>query len=277
MKVSKNLTIFFKKRQIYAIFILVWLNMEVMYSVGRIGGEKMRIQFEFAIDKMPLAYRLGMLSMVKEMIKKGSPAYFEKVFQAQSQKMKPFSFATYIKDLQIEKDEIYGQSLHLTVSSPSYEFIMYLMNGSEREHTYRYKDYSFTLKRKRLLPKPPTFSSNVLFKTLSPLLIEDKEKSPILSTDTDFEKELNYYASLLVEEIYQRPLQRPINVLHTSMKKVVIKEELHQVEKGPIYLTGNQGLIQLEGDPVDLQAIYDSGLGRRSSLGFGLLEIEGVN
>lgn len=237
----------------------------------------MRIQFQFSIKKLPLAYRLGILSILKEMLKTGSSAYYDKLFRKDSRNMKPFSFATYIRGLKIDRELIYGDSLHVTVSSPSYELIMHLMNGSERNQTYQYKDYIFELKRKNLLPKPPTFSNNVLFKTLSPLLIEDNAQIPLLSTDSNFEREFNYYANLLVEEIYQRPLMQPIAILDTSMKKVVIKENLHQQEERPLYLTGNEGLIQLQGHREDLQAIYDSGVGRRRSLGFGLLEVEGVN
>lgn len=211
------------------------------------------------------------------MIKKGSSAYYEQLFETNTRMMKPFSFATYIKDIEVDDAKINGEALHVTVSSPSYELIMYLMNGSEKNKTYYYKNFSFTLKKKVLLPKPPTFTDNILFKTLSPLLIETKEKTPLLSTHDAFEKELNYYANLLLTEIYHRSLKQPLTIVDSAMKKVVIKENLHQKEKHPIYLTGNQGLIQLKGHREDLQAIYESGIGRRRSLGFGLLEVEGVN
>lgn len=236
----------------------------------------MRIQFEFKMDHLPLAYRLSILSIIKEMIRNGSESYYEKLFVESKQELKPFAFATYIQDLQIAEDTIYGSKLFLTISSPSYEFIMYLMNGSKRESSYIYKDISLKLISKRLLPKPPELTETVTFKTLSPILIENKEQKPLLATDESFEKELNYYANLLSQELYGTELEQRIKVIQTNMKKVVIQENVHQMQAENIYFTGNSGFIQLQGARDDLQKIYDSGIGLRRSLGFGLLGIEEV-
>lgn len=237
----------------------------------------MRIQFEFEITKLPLQYRLGILSIIKEMIKSGSKEYYQQKFETNSSKMKSFTHGTFIKNINIKNNEIYGERLILTISSPSYEFIMHLMNGSQRSEVYRYKGYVFTLKKKRLLPKPPEFTNLVTFRTVSPLLIENRNGRPILVNDTEFEKEFNYYANLATNEYFQRNLFEPIQIVNSSMKKVVIKEKLHQIDNNNIFITGNQGIIKLQGHPDDLKFIYEYGIGRRRSLGFGLLEVKEVD
>lgn len=236
----------------------------------------MRIQFDFKMTQIPRAYRLGILSIIKEMIRKGSEEFYEDFFIKNRQKMKAFSHSSYIQNLEIKDDTIIGDRLILTISSPSYEFIMHLMNGSERSNQYIYQGYELELRNKRLLPNPPKLSSIVTFKTLSPILIEDRNQQPLLDTDEQFEQEFNYYANLQLKELYNRPLHEQIYILQSSMKKVVLQENLHQSQTNPVFITANQGLLQLKGHPNDLRAIYDLGIGRRRSLGLGLLNIEEV-
>lgn len=236
----------------------------------------MRIRFEFDMSYLPVAYRLGLLSIIKEMVRTSSESFYSHVFEGNKNLMKPFAHASYIRNIGINGGEITGTELALTVSSSSYEFMMHLMNGSERETVYNYRGFKLKLKNKRLLPNPPSFSSIITFKTLSPLLIEDERRKPLLAGDELFEQEFNYFAQLIVKEFYYRSLHEPLQVQQTSMKKVVIKESLHQEQTTPIFMTVNQGLIQVKGHPEDLQAIYHMGIGRRRSLGLGLLDIEEV-
>ncbi|WP_027725259.1 CRISPR-associated endoribonuclease Cas6 [Tuberibacillus calidus] len=236
----------------------------------------MRVLLEFSMQSMPVAYRLGILSIIKEMIRLGSEDYYHNLFELNQNKMKPFAFSTYFTNMSIQGDMIFGDGFSVTVSSSSYELMMHLMNGSQRKKVYKYKDKEWVLLHKRLLPNPPSFSSEVTFKTLSPLLIENKEKRPVLADDGAFESEFNYYAEMQVRELAQRSLYQPIQILWNAMKKQVVKEYLHQEQNTPLYFTTNTGLIKLRGHSEDLKIIYDVGIGKRSSMGFGLLDVEEV-
>ncbi|WP_164668050.1 CRISPR-associated endoribonuclease Cas6 [Virgibacillus doumboii] len=234
----------------------------------------MRVKLVFDMKSIPIAYRLGTLSILKEMIKSGSQTYYDKLFAQNKQKMKSFTYSTYIVNLDIKKDKIYGKELHMSISSSSYEFIMHLMNGSKKGQSYFIKDSQLVLKSKSLLPKKSITNSVVLFKTLSPILIESKDQKPLLATDDHFGKELQYIANLILQEVSNREPKQPIKVLQTMMTKQVLKENLHQTQNEPLFLTANKGLIQLQGEPEDLQSLYENGLSMRRSLGLGLLEIE---
>lgn len=247
-----------------------------MFILKQKGGEKLRVQLEFEMSTLPIGYRLGMLSIIKEMVRAGSEDYYQNIFQINKRKIKPFSYSTYIQGLTINHNEVYGNKLHLTISSPSYEFIMYLVNGSQRLKTYQYKDYKLMLKHKRLLPKPPKFSEVVTFTTASPILIENNLGKPLLATDPAFEKEFNYYANIIANEIYQRELFKPLQIIQSVMKKTVLKENLHQDEEQHIYITANQGQLTLKGHSEDLKMLYECGVGRRRSLGLGLLNVKEV-
>lgn len=239
----------------------------------------MRVQLIFDLDKsIPLEHRLGILAIIKEMVHQGSASYYEDVFINNRYKMKPFSYGIYISNLQISKKQIFGDSLQLTLSSPDYAFIMHFMNGSKKGETYYIKNSPLMLKAKRLLPTTKITSNIAVFKTMSPIHIEDKQQKPLLATDEHFNLEIEFLTKLILHEVYHRVPSEPIKVLQTMMKKQVIKENIHQKQEGPLYLTANKGLIQLQGNPIDLQCIYDAGLSMRRSLGFGLIElVEGVN
>lgn len=257
----------------------MWYN-AVNYSNNSkylLGGEKVRIQFEFTMTKLPIGYRLGMLSIIKEMVRSGSVNYYHHIFNENKHEIKPFVHSTYIKNVTLKENEIHGERLHLTISSPSHEFMMYLINGSKKLESYEYKGYKLVLKQKRLLPKPPEFTELVTFSTASPLLIENKYGKPLLANDPAFETEFNYYANLVATELYQRKLFKPIEIVKSSMKKVVLKEKLHHDDDNDIFITTNHGLLTLKGHPNDLKMIYESGIGRRRSLGLGLLNIKGVD
>lgn len=225
------------------------------------------------MNVLPIAKGLTILSFIKEMIHQGSPKYYEWLFIKNKGKMKPFSYATFIQDLAISGDEISGTELHVTISSNSYEFIMHLTNGSQKGKTYSYGKYSVTLKSKMLLHRKNISSENVIFKTLSPILVEDKNGKPILATEKQFQDEFQYIAQLILKELYHREPKLPIQVLQTMMTKQVLKENLHQQQEKPLFLTVNKGLLHLHGHPDDLQALYDSGISFRRSLGLGLLEL----
>lgn len=233
----------------------------------------MRIKLIFKMDVLPIAKGLGMLSLIKEMVREGSSEYYDWLFIKNKMNMKPFSYSTFIQNLTIVDDEILGTELHVTISSNSYEFMMHLANGSQKKKTYSIGKYKVTLKRKVLLHKKNITKQNVIFKTLSPILIENKDRKPLLTTDKEFSNEFQYIAHLIIKEIYQREPKQPIQVLQTMMTKQVLKENLHQDQDKSLFLTVNKGLLHLHGHPNDLQALYDTGISLRRSLGLGLLEL----
>src|SRR5699024_2064846 len=234
----------------------------------------MRVHFVFEMKRIPLYYRLGTLSILKEMIRNGSSSYYKELFEKRNEKMKPISYSNFIKGLKFEKEMILGDELHMNVSSLDYAFIMHLMNDSKRNHTYFIHNEKLILKNKILLPKKTITKHEVIFKTLSPVLIDTKDKKPVLATEEDFSTEFEYTSNLILKEVYGVNPEQPIELLQSMMSKEVIKERLHQKQNTPLYLTGNKGLLHVRGNPKDLQKLYEAGVSMRRSLGFGLLDIE---
>lgn len=125
---------------------------------------------------------------------------------------------------------------------------------------------------------------------MSPVIVVDKEKRPILHPGTkdkkgnlisqkdgininkeDFLKELRVSLDPYIKDAQ-------FDFIPVGLKKEVIKhsigEHLRKGLKRPIKLIGFSGRFILKGRPEDLYKIYQLGIGFRRNQGFGMLEVE---
>ncbi|PAQ15682.1 CRISPR-associated endoribonuclease Cas6 [Bacillaceae bacterium SAOS 7] len=239
----------------------------------------MRYKISFKANKVPVHYRMGILSLIKEALSRSDQSYCQSLF-LNNRDLKPFAYAVYLKNFTFKENCIELDGFDLTVSSSDYQFMMHLHNGMCRIKNFRYLDFEWQLERIQMLPEKIINSSQVLFKTVSPLLIESKAGKPVFPTDSSYEREFNYYANLVVKACLGRSLKRPLLVKPLQMKKMVIKESNRVIREGEnpdqiLYFTTFKGMLYLEGDQEDLMCLYQNGISkRRSSLGMGLLDIE---
>lgn len=233
----------------------------------------MRIKIQVETERLPLAYRMGIVSFFKEAIRTSDPEYYEKLYS--QRKMRPYCFASYLVEPIVENDFIKVKRMFITVSSPDVEFLLHLYNGVNRLKTYNYKNYEWHKKKVEMLREKEITANTVVMRTLSPLLIEDKAGKPLSPDDETFAEQFNYYANLTVNEFLGRDLIRPVQILNHRLTKTVIKEKnQYWNSEKYMYFTAYKGLVKLEGAKEDLQCIYQAGVSRRRSQGFGLLEIE---
>jgi CRISPR-associated endoribonuclease Cas6 len=225
------------------------------------------------MSAFPLHQRLAALSVIKEMIRSASKEYYKRIFEENRNQIKPYAFSLFFKNFKIDGHQIQADELQMIISSPHVEFFMHLLNGSQNNKTYQYKEYTVILKRLELLKEKEIKKSIVVMKTLSPILIEDRDKKPLAPTSPYYEQELQYTAQLIVSSIQHRPLLRPILLKDTQLHKQVIKESFHQDLSQELFFTAYKGILVLEGHPEDLNCLYQSGLGKRTNIGFGLVEV----
>ncbi|WP_047152760.1 CRISPR-associated endoribonuclease Cas6 [Aneurinibacillus tyrosinisolvens] len=240
----------------------------------------MKIRLTFEMGRLPISYRLPILSIIKGCIRRSSENFYKNLFDVNKSEIKPFTFSTYFKKMDIAEEHIYAEKLDVTISSSSYEFIMHVFNGSQFQKSFTYKDYQLILIGFQMLKdtKLSPATSAVLLRFQSPMLIENKQNKPVLVSSPHFEEELNYICELTIKKLLGRSLRQPIRVRSTQLVKQVIKESLHldDSHKKPLYFTAQKGWMCLEGYYEDLQCLYDCGIGHRTQLGFGLAEIEEV-
>lgn len=232
----------------------------------------MRCIFIFQIEHFPIRYRLLLLSYLKETIRSQSEEFYQSFFVEREKETKRFSFAPYFPNIQIDGDLIVSESLNLTVSSSDMEMMIYLINGIQQKREYSYKGSVMKYSGMKMIKEKPIVQSQVWFKTLTPILVESKERKPLLFDDDTFEEELNIISTKMMNSKYGRSLHQPLKILKHQMKKSVVKENFHQ-KSGDLFFTGNTGKFLLEGDPRDLHIFYSEGIALRSNHGFGCIDV----
>ncbi|RYL93718.1 CRISPR-associated endoribonuclease Cas6 [Sporolactobacillus sp. THM19-2] len=233
----------------------------------------MRLRFTYTIDKFPLAYRLLIMALLKETVRKDSESFYQKFFVQEKMRTKDYSFATYFHNFQIDGDTILSHQVSVIVSSDTgtSDFMIHLLNGSRVGQIFKHNGTSMILTRIEMLKEKSIDRPYAWFNTCSPILIENKSGKPMTFEDPGFQKELNIISNKILQSNVGRSLFKPLIIEKNQFKKVVIKENFHQKFNGYLYFTVNAGRFLLSGDPRDLTYFYKHGIGNRSQY-FGLLE-----
>jgi len=263
----------------------------------------MRIKITLQTKQIPFIYRHRILSLIKEALKKSDQDY--KSFLYENKIAKPFTFNLVppinkeIREALIQidskfkiKDKVFYSEdgyFSLFISSNDYRFIISLFNGLKRLKTFDFSSYEnmlvdgerviIQIKNVTMINEKPIKQDTVIFKTNSPILIEDKNDNPLLFSDKNFEEELNTITNKILSSphIKGKGLEKPLKFEPINMNKQVVKHTLksfrEQTGKPVMYLTGNVGIFKLSGDPRDLEILYKIGIGNRTGQGFGMVEV----
>lgn len=260
----------------------------------------MRIKVLLKAKKLPVLYRHRIMSLIKEALKRSDEDYKE--FLYNNKTSKPFTFNLVLlkkprkgmikidNKFNIEDDVVdLDNPVSLYISSMDYRFLISVINGLKRMKVFNFSQYEsmmvdgesidISILDIYVINEKPILSDSIIFKTNSPILLEDKEDNPILFNEERFEKELNEITNriMLSPHIKGRLLEKPLKFEAIDMQKVVIKHTLksfrEKTNKPIMYLTANKGIFRLSGDPQDLEILYKIGIGNRTGQGFGMVEI----
>lgn len=235
----------------------------------------MRISVSYKVKKIDIAYRMKVYGLIKEAIKLSSKEYYEKLFIHLKNKMKPFTFATYLRNFEFKNDAIDLDEITIIISSPDLEFSVHVFNGIRQLKHYQIGNVDWIQSRLIIHKEKEIVDRKVIFRTLSPLLIEDKNGKPLSPKDSNFELEMNYYADMQISTFAGRNLYEPLTFTPIRFNKRVIKEKNRYLDDDRyLFFTCYHGIFCLEGNPRDLNLIYKLGIGKRSTY-FGMLEFEG--
>ena len=242
----------------------------------------MRIRCEYKTEKLPLAYNMMFLSLVKESLKKSDEDYLRKLYFYKEDKVnkkpKNFCFSVYLKGF-VKKQDIFeiNDRIIFNISSPDYEFMLKVYNGLLNFGTFRYKDYKINKVRINLLKEKVINRPYAVFSTMSPICIKNKQGKMISIDDVDYEKELNYIASKSLEGFRGYGLAESLKFSPIFMKKKVVKEDIRNfrenTNKSYYYVNSYGGTFKLQGNIKDLNDLYMLGIGFKRGQGFGMLEV----
>lgn len=240
----------------------------------------MRISVDFQTDKLPLAYRMAVLSIIKEAIKQGDYETYLHYFDQQLAQPKPYASAVYLKDFQMGEPDIQlsGFKLHFTTSE--YGVLLPLLRGLQSIPEFTYKQYRFKRMKVMLGPETRISSNKIIVSTMSPILIEDEQGKPVAPGDPRFNDHFNEITNRLSLSLRNRSLQTPVKIAPIVTVKRVIKElnhtflETRKSDSEYLTYTAYSGRFLIEGHPHDLQWLLDVGAGLRRGQSFGMLALE---
>ncbi len=261
----------------------------------------MRLRIDFKTEKIPIIYRHRFIALIKEALKETDNIYKERLYPqevSQSSKIrKPFCFSLYLPPQRVQKREtimldddfaleetLYylkgNRRISFFISSCDYEFMVNFYNGILNIERFRlFNDCWITRERIHLINERRINTRRVTFRTMSPILIEDKEDRPVLPDGSlqEFNHHFNSIHQRILKDIRGNGLKEELRFSPISIKKQVIKHTLRdfrlQTGKPIMMLTAFSGCFMLEGDPDDLQMLYQIGMGQRTGQGFGMVEV----
>lgn len=241
----------------------------------------MNLSVKFTTDKLPVSYRMVIVSIIKECLRKGDEQAYRKYYASSTPK--PFVFSVFLENFKFVEDEIQLDSFTLNLSSSDYEFIIPFLNGLQKTHRLQYKDYVLTRGQIQYGREQTVNSSRIVVKTKSPILIEDEEGKPLAPSDPNFSEQFYVIASKMSQTLRSRSLNGVVHIQPINYRKVVIKEINQTFEKARaegrtttsyLFFTAYHGRFILQGEPSDLKWILDTGGGLRNGQGFGHLSLE---
>lgn len=246
----------------------------------------MRISIDIYARKIPIVYRHRIMALIKESLKISNSEYKSLLYNTRKGPHKPKPFTFYLRlapSWRMVNDSFeFGREARcrLFISTSDYEFLIHLYNGLIAIKTFEMeRDNPINIGRCTLLQSKEIYDEEVVFKTLSPILIEDKEERPIIPQrhSKNFDTEFCEIHNRILKTIRGSGLKREIEFFPVKIRKAVVKHYISDFERltGKRYmmLTCFEGIIKLKGDREDLQFLYDNGIGLRTSQGFGMVDI----
>lgn len=230
----------------------------------------MRFAVSYSLDGkyLPMDYRRGFASLLKEALKKANDKLFERYYGA-LHVLKPFTFSVYFPELVGQEGEQFnvGHKAILNFSTSSYEFGTCVYNGLLVQRTFTLFDNALTLIHIDL--KRPIIISQeaAVFRALAPVLVNNKGNADwyLLPGEEGFQEGLEFAVSEIARAF--------LSDGDAAVEFVPIRIQRKVVRHYNMDMQGFTGIFELRSRPDVLHLIYQVGLGVRRSQGFGMLEL----
>lgn len=237
---------------------------------------RLKMVFQLAKPELDIEYRRTFLSLLKKCFQQASPEVF-KYFYETGTTMKPFTFGVYLPQPRFEKDVVRLQANEITLNFSTFaaDLGIYFYNSIIKNRFTPYplpRGNKLTLKRVALQKERRIDSTEMLFKTLSPILVrrhgkETNDDSYLTKNDDLFIPQMEENIRVMLEQLYGKAEQ--VEFLPVKLKDSFPIKHFGQ------YMDGHTGLFKLTGAMKALDFIYKCGIGSRRSEGFGCIEVAG--
>ncbi len=237
---------------------------------------RLKADFKMNTDWLVKDYRSIFMALIKSVFMKYDPVLYANLYGTEEQKRKankPFTFSVRFPQYKgIEGNKMLcGNKFSLLFSSDEETLVTAFYNGLRAKQKITIgENYPivFELEHIHLLPLKRINTNKVVFKTISPILVNDKGSN------------LNYLSPAKPEftKAFKEIIALQANYFQIPCTEEMIDFEINAMKKLPLShynqtMTSWLGEFVLEAPTNVLQLVYDTGIGVRRSQGFGMLEI----
>lgn len=229
---------------------------------------RMSIDYVMSGEWLPKDYRSGFMSLIKKAIQEADPRLFDCYYNQRM--LKPFTFSTFFPYMNGTYDGRFnvGNEVRINYSTSSLELATHLYNGFYKVRNFQLFENALTQKRITMRRFDEIRSKEVVFKTASPVLVNNIGKSDwyLLPGEEGFLDGLRFAVGEIAKAFLGKTGSVDIEFVPIQIKRKVVRH--YNMDMSSLV-----GLFKLKSEPEILQLIYDVGLGVRRSQGFGMLEV----
>jgi len=237
---------------------------------------RLKADFKMSTDWLVKDYRSIFMALIKSVFMKYDPLLYANLYGTDELKRKvnkPFTFSVRFPQYKgIEGNKMLcGNKISLLFSSDEETLVTAFYNGLRaKQKIIIGENYpiTFELEYIKLLPLKRIQTNKVLFRTISPILVNDKGNN------------LNYLSPTKPEFIraFKFIIAEQARNFEIPCSEDMVEFEVNAMKKLPLShynqtMTSWLGEFVLEAPTQVLQLVYDTGIGVRRSQGFGMLEI----
>jgi CRISPR-associated endoribonuclease Cas6 len=237
---------------------------------------RLKADLKMNTDWLVKDYRSIFMALIKSVFMKFDPVLYANLYGTEEHKRKvnkPFTFSVQFHQYKGIKGNkmLCGNKISLLFSSDNETLVTAFYNGLRvRQKITIGENYPivFELEQIQLLPFKRINTNKVVFKTISPILVNDKGSNLdyLAPTKSEF---LRAFKFIIAEQA--RNFEIPCT-------EDMIEFEINAMKKLPVShynqtMTSWLGEFVLQAPSQVLQLVYDTGIGVRRSQGFGMLEI----
>lgn len=230
-------------------------------------------------NRMPKEKNMLAVSLIKEILNNVSEDFTKETFfyteNRSNKRIKDINTSIYISDfIDSDEDLIVNGDIILNISFYNDLMYYYLYNGALKLKSFNFKGYEFKINKISINKEKIIKSSEVLFKTMSPIVIKNKNGIYLDCNSKEYIDSLNYIADMTLKTIRGHGLQEKLEFRPLNFKKKVLKEKIRNFkERDYYYINAHVGTFYLRGNVEDLNALYKTGIGYRRTQNSGMVEV----
>ena len=231
-------------------------------------GMRLEISCTLSRNTLPLEYRRGFASLIKEAIRRTSPRVFDRYYYG-LHVLKPFTFSVYFPGLKGRDGDsfVIGEKAIVHFSTSSKELGVSVYNGLLALQTHPLFNNTLLVERINLERRVFIQEESAIFKTMAPVRVNNKGNADwyLLPREEGFDEGLKF-AVKEAARVFLGKADVSIEFNPIQFRRKVVRHY-------NMAMQGFVGVFELRGSPAVLNLIYDIGLGVRRSQGFGMLEL----